>query len=43
MLPVSVAVAPSTPPVGDLIAKVCFATADGQLIRALGRFPLRDG
>jgi hypothetical protein len=42
-IPVSVAVAPSTPPVGDLIAEVFFATADGQLIRALGRFPVQDG
>ena len=37
------AVAPSTPPVGDLIAEVFFATADGQLSRALGGFPVQDG
>jgi hypothetical protein len=42
-IPLSVAVAPATPAVGDLIAEVFFATADGQLIRALGRFPVRDG
>ena len=42
-IPVSVAVDPSTPPVGDLVAEVFFATADGQLIRGLGRFPVENG
>ena len=39
----SVAVAPSTPPVGDLVAEVFHATAEGQLIRGLGRFPVENG
>jgi hypothetical protein len=42
-IPLSIAVAPSTPAVGDLVAEVFFADVDGRLGRALGRFPVRDG
>lgn len=42
-IPLSVAVAPSTPAVGDLVAEVFFADTAGRLGRALGRFPVRDG
>jgi hypothetical protein len=42
-IPASVLIDPMAPLQGDLIAEVFWATADGEVAREVGRFPVQDG